>query len=57
MAADEDPESLQRMALSEFSALRNEIGTRSTAQHTLINLSITAIGAIIGFTLAQKGDL
>jgi hypothetical protein len=57
MAADEDPESLQRMALSEFSALRNEIGSRSTAHHTLINLSITAIGAIIGFALAQKGDL
>jgi hypothetical protein len=57
MAADEDPESLQRMALSEFSALRNEIGSRSTAQHTLINLSITAIGAVVGFALAQKGEL
>jgi hypothetical protein len=57
MATDEDPESLQRMALSEFSALRNEIGSRSTAQHTLINLSITAIGAVVGFALAQKGNL
>jgi hypothetical protein len=57
MAAGEDPESLQRMALSEFSALRSEIGSRSTAQHTLINLSITAIGAVVGFALAQKGDL
>lgn len=57
MAADEDPESLQRIALAEFSALRNEIGSRSTAQHTLINLSITAIGAVVGFALAQKGNL
>jgi hypothetical protein len=57
MAADEDPETLQRMALSEFSALRNEIGSRSTAQHTLVNISITAIGTVGGFALAQKGDL
>jgi hypothetical protein len=57
MAADEDPEALQRMALSEFSALRNEIGSRSSAQHTLINISVTAIGAVGGLALAQKGDL
>jgi hypothetical protein len=56
MAADGDPESLQKMALSEFSALRNEIGSRSSAQHVLINVSITAIGAVVGFALAKEGS-
>ena len=57
MPADDNAEALRQMALAEFSALRNEIGSRSSAQHTLINLSITAIGAVVGFALAKEGSL
>jgi uncharacterized membrane protein YoaK (UPF0700 family) len=56
MPANEDADASQKMALSEFSALRNEIASRSTAQHTLINLSITAIGAVVGLALAKEGS-
>jgi hypothetical protein len=31
MPADENAEALRQMALAEFSALRNEIGSRSSA--------------------------
>jgi hypothetical protein len=41
--------------VQEFSALREEIAGRSKAQHTLIQLSITAIGAIGAFVLAGEG--
>lgn len=55
-ADDATKSSLVQMALSEFSALRTEIGGRSTAQHTLINLSITATSAVGGFVLSGRFD-
>jgi hypothetical protein len=42
--------------LSQFTALRNEIGSRSQAQATMVNLSITAVGILGGLGLSQYGD-
>src|SRR5438105_11507373 len=39
--------------MAEVGSLREEIGRRSEAQHTIINLDITAVGAITGFVLTQ----
>jgi hypothetical protein len=61
LRADADtPETLEAQAatdflLSEFAALRQEIAQRSTAQHTLLNLNITAIATVIGFILSGNG--
>ncbi len=44
-------------ALAEFSALRDEIANRSSAQHTLIGLNLTAIGGIGGFVLSEHADV
>lgn len=44
------------IALEEFKALREEIGNRSSAQHTLINLNITAVGTIGGLVIAYHGS-
>jgi hypothetical protein len=41
--------------VAEFSAIRAEIGYRSTTQHLLVNLNMIAIGAIIGFALRTPG--
>jgi hypothetical protein len=54
LADDATRSSQVQIALSEFSALRTEITTRSTAQHTLINLSITATSAVGGFVLTGR---
>ena len=57
MPADNDAKaSLTQITLSEFSALRGEIGSRTSAQHTLINLNITAVAAVGGLVLSNKGD-
>jgi hypothetical protein len=42
--------------LSQYTALRNEIEARSTVQGSIINLSITAIGALGGVGLSRDGD-
>ena len=39
--------------IAEFSAIRAEIGYRSTTQHLLMNLNIIATGAVVG--LAARG--
>jgi hypothetical protein len=44
-------------ALAEFSILRDEIANRSSAQHTLIALNLTAIGGIRGFVLSSHADV
>ena len=43
--------------LAEFSALRAEIAARSSAQHTLLNLNLTASGVVLGTALAQRANL
>jgi hypothetical protein len=44
------------VALAEFTALRQEIGARSQAQHGIIALNFTAVGAIGGVILSNKAD-
>lgn len=45
------------VALAEFTALRAEISARSTAQYTLMNLNLTAVGLLLGAVLADRADL
>jgi len=42
--------------LAEFNALRAEIGARSAAQATMMQLAVTAFGALAGLTFTQYGD-
>jgi hypothetical protein len=44
------------LMLTEFTALRAEIVARSTNQHTLLGLYLTAIGAMSGIILTHNGD-
>jgi hypothetical protein len=41
--------------LAEFSALREEIQRRSTAQQAILALNVTAIGSIAGLALTEDG--
>jgi hypothetical protein len=45
------------IATQEYDALRTEIFSRSSAQHTLLNLNITAIGVILGVVLTNRANL
>lgn len=42
--------------LEQFKTLREEVGRRSGYQHTLVGLTVTAVGTIAGFVLVQKAD-
>jgi hypothetical protein len=42
--------------LAEFQALRTEIAGRSAAQATMMQLAITAFGALAGLAFTQYGD-
>src|SRR5689334_13795793 len=39
--------------LQEYNSLRQEIFSRSTAQHTLMNIDVTIVGTIVGFAIAK----
>ena len=52
---DAHPGAATEFLVTEFQALRQEVGYRSTAQHTLLNLNVTAIATVLGFALSQKG--
>jgi hypothetical protein len=54
--ADDDRAAIVQVSLAAFSAAKTEIADRSKAQHTLIQLNITAVGTIVGFVLANKAD-
>jgi len=49
----ESPLAVQ-IILAEFTALRQEISDRSTAQYTLVSLNLTAISAFGGFALSNE---
>jgi hypothetical protein len=44
------------VALAEFSALRQEIGSRSTAQHTLLTIQLSTSGTVLGVVLGQVSE-
>lgn len=44
------------VVLAEFAALREEITSRSTAQHTLMNLDLTAVGVVGAAVLSQHAS-
>lgn len=48
-----DPEHIVNLAIADFNDRRAEINNRSVAQHVLINLNITAAGAIVGVVLTS----
>ena len=43
------------VALAEFKALRDEIGSRATSSHTLININVVASGVIGGLVVNNPG--
>jgi translation initiation factor IF-1 len=47
------PEHVVQLAIADFNDRRGEINNRSAAQHVLINLNITAAGAIVGLVLTS----
>lgn len=47
-------EAQDRFLMAEYSALRAEIIARTTIQHTLIQIALVAVAAILGFGLEQK---
>jgi hypothetical protein len=53
-AAPDEQRSLE-VALSEFKALRDEIGQRATFSHTLININAVATGVIGGLVVNNPG--
>ena len=42
--------------LAEFTALRQEIDSRSSTQHTLLNLNITAVATLIGLVATENAQ-
>ena len=52
-----DAQALRDVVLAEYSALRAEIVGRISAQDTMVNLHLTAVAAIIGFAVAERGSL
>jgi hypothetical protein len=44
-------------ALAEYGTLRAEIASRISAQDAMISIHVTAVAAIIGFALAERGSL
>jgi hypothetical protein len=46
-----------QVALAEYATLRGEIASRISAQDAMIGIHVTAVAAIIGFALAERGSL
>jgi hypothetical protein len=57
-ASDADGESSQASGyfIAEYTALREEVQYRSQAQHTIINIALTANAAIAGLVLSGRGQ-
>jgi len=51
-----DPKDQITILLAEYQALRAEIQTRSGAQSTMMQLTITALGALAALSFTQYGD-
>jgi hypothetical protein len=49
-------QSAATVALTEFSALRNEIDNLANAHRFMMNLNLTVVVGIVGFILADKAD-
>jgi hypothetical protein len=49
-----DPKVLD-VALAEFKALRDEIGSRATSSHTLININVVVSGVVAGLVVNNPG--
>src|SRR6266487_2734697 len=49
-----DPKVLE-VALAEFKALRDEIGSRATSSHTLININVVVSGVVAGLVVNNPG--
>jgi hypothetical protein len=45
------------VALSEFKALRDEIGSRATSSHTLININVVVSGVVGGLVVNNPGRI
>jgi hypothetical protein len=43
--------------MAEYNALRNEVGYRTTAQHTLLSLSLTGFAGLGGLVIAQGANV
>jgi hypothetical protein len=58
MGADDSspPRATVEVRLAEFHALRQEIAQRSSFQHGLIVLNLTALGAVMGLVFGQDVD-
>jgi hypothetical protein len=52
----EDHQAAIQVILAEFGALRKEIGDRSSAATTLLNINITASATVVGFVLSNKAS-
>ncbi|HZM79708.1 MAG TPA: hypothetical protein VFC19_28595 [Candidatus Limnocylindrales bacterium] len=48
--------SAAKVALAEFSALRNEIDNLANAHRFMMNLNLTVVVGIVGLILAEKAD-
>jgi len=46
----------RQLRVAMFSSLRAEIGTRTSAQHTLLSLNVTASGVIAGLVYGSQGQ-
>ena len=51
-----DPKDAIAILLAEYQALRAEIQARSAAQSTMMQLTITALGALAALSFTQYGD-
>ncbi len=48
-----EPEHVVQLAIADFNDRRTEINNRTTVQHVLISLNVTAAGAITGVVLTR----
>jgi hypothetical protein len=56
MSAESDQSVQATILLAHYKAIRDEIVLRATAQSTLLQINITAIGTVAGFVLASNAD-
>lgn len=55
--SDDGTADFVNVSVAEFNALRKEIGDRSSAQNTLVNLNLTAVAAVVGLVATHRaGD-
>jgi hypothetical protein len=57
MSTESDKSIQATILLAHYKAIRDEIVLRATAQSTLLQINITAVGTIAGFVLAYKANL